>query len=420
MKSAEEMRRALERINKGEGSALSQTNTTGSPALAGQPETITGQGTTISAPVTSSPASPSGGIASVESAPLSQDRTNESRVGAGDPRSNVDLVKHRGKPNEYMQRLILYAGPDQTLAQSEVSQKKSKTAMASDPEMTRLQAGRLGDATGITNDKQGEANRAAMENMFGKQFDRAVDVKVEAGEVTKKEGEKKKRKFHGIFADMDREEFSMWLWDWGGSMMANGEEGWAAVGVASQEATAMHRGRRTEQAALAVEEEERERKAALDERGMAAEESRAASALGVGDTMEVKGGVMERQSDGTWAWVKGPDTGEKVEAEFAADRPYRGEKAWLAQRYKAEGLDDATINDLITGARNPAERSQILQDKLGELKTEFTAKDSQGRYYREYTPEQDKEWILKQMNLADEVAQQYTKDRALDRALSEY
>jgi hypothetical protein len=334
--------------------------------------------------------------------------------------SNVDLVKDRGKPNEFMQRLIMDAGPDQTLTQSEVSQKKGKKAITDDPEMTRLQAGRLGDATGITNDKKGEANRAAMENMFGKQFDRAVDVKVEAGEVTKKEGEKKKRKFHGIFADMDREEFSMWLWDWGGSMMANGQEGWAAVGVASQEATAMHRGRESEQAALAIEAEERERQAALDERGMAAEESRAAGALGVGDTMEVKGGVMERQADGTWAWVKDPDTGEKVEADFAADRPYRGEKPWLAKRYRAEGMDEATITELITGTKTPAERAQVLQDQLGKKKEEYTAKDANGKYYRDYTAEDDKAWIKKQLKAAEDAAREYTEERATAAALEKY
>ena len=429
---------------------LPQKNTTGSPALAGQPASITGQ--PAEQVPTSLPASPSGGNANVASAPLSQNGANESQGGAGD---SLNLVEDRGTPIEYMQSNVNNLGSERVMEIATQSAGKAKRqatgVMRKDPdgalpqgqapagvggsgsgtvttfpegekptkreiERNKQDVERISEDLGMTDDKKGEANRASIENMFGDIYENKTKMEVTAGTITEKEAMIKNKKYQGVFKGMTRHEFSMFLWDYGSSLMAHGDKGLRGAGFAGAEAMGGHLGRRKEEAEQARVDTEALRKADLDERGMKVRER---SALGKdSQTIHTEKGMMERDADGNWDYIRDPD-GNIVQKGFA-ENEYRGEKAWLAERYAAEGMDQATINELITGTKTPAERSQMLQDQLSKLKENFVAKDSNGKKYQNYTSEDDKAWIKKQLSAADEAASEYVKERATAAALSKY
>lgn len=355
-----------------------QTNTTGSPALAGQPASITGQ--PAQQVPTSLPASPSGGNATIPRTPVGNG-ANESQGGAG---NSLDLVKDRGTPIEYMQNNVNNLGSDRALELAQGSARKAKrqatgVSNPSNQAQGQAQAGVGGSGSGVlgsqentlinppvelngeppqskrqikrniqqidniaedlgmTDDKQGEANRASMENMFGDTYANAVSQEQTAGKITEKEAMIKNKKYQGVFKGMTRHEFSLFLWDWGASMMANGGEGLASVGMAGSDAMGAHRARIKEDQESALAATELKRTSGLEERAQVADTSRAESA--------------------------------RINAEAARTRAessaggYQGEKVYLEKIYTELGYSKEEIGQIFSGAQSQdAVMDQVFDD----------------------------------------------------------
>lgn len=402
---------------------------TGSPALTGQPPAITGQpDPQVSVPSTSSTAPLPGGNATGASAPLSQPGANESRGGAVDPNPNADALfaqvqNDQGTPEEMMANRMYERGSDGVMA--DVQQSAEATSVdsgqfAQDRETALAEGERFNKAIGLDSGAQQRATREAMANMFGDMTQREVDNEI----ISRKEKKKKDEEFTKFMGGMSRQEFGMFLFDWGARMMANADRGaGVAAGMASGGAMMGHMERRRYGEQQEVEATERERQAGLEERGMVAEEQRALAGLGEGETINTESGlgVLRLDEDGNYSVeIMKDEEGNPIREDFASNREYRGEKSWITDNLVAEGVPRDVAMDIATGARNASERAQLLQDQLGDLRNDITARDSQGRRYSEYTDEQAQQWILRQMQLADRAAAQYRQSRELDRALRDF
>ena len=151
-------------------------NTTGSPALAGQPPSITGaRGAMPEMPRTSSagggmpppgpalaPAPAPQGTADVGGAPLSIDGATEQAAGAGGQFDNFDLVKDRGTPDVYWQETLNKIGSQNALsmmgdAANAASHRTGEQAMM-DPEVVRRDGVRVNEAMGMGNDPELQDN----------------------------------------------------------------------------------------------------------------------------------------------------------------------------------------------------------------------------------------------------------------------
>ncbi len=327
-----------------------------------------GPGLQLSDPQQSLPASPSGGIANGERTPVSP-QANESQGGAGN--SDIDLVKDRGKPPEYIQNTMIQLGSDKTLDIAEKSAAKSNHtsgAMGEDPEMAKLQGGRMADEIKITDNKKGQANRAGLENMFGKYMDNVVKVEVDTNKITEKEAMIKSKKYKGIFAGMTREEFSMFLFDFGGSLMSNGEQGLGAVGVASGAAMAGHRGRQKEGEASALAATELTRTTDLEEREMANKEQTAGMAGIAQGFTNPDGFFMVPSFDpetGKTTWNPAEDRdGNPQKGDPRASKDYNGEKVFLDGFLTEAGWSKQEIADFFGKAKGTQARRQDLTDAL--------------------------------------------------------
>lgn len=402
---------------------LRNSQHTGSPALAGQPPSITGQpDPAISTPSTSSTAPLPGGNATGASAPLSQTGADESRDGAVDPSRADAFLKDRGTPEQFLGEQMYTMGSNQVMAAAQESHNRVslETGEFSQSPQEAAEAGeRFNKAIGLDNGETQRSTRASMANMFGDMTKKEVDNEI----ITPSEKKKKDEEFTKFLGGMSRQEFGMFLFDWGARMMANTNEGWAGAGAATGGALAGHMGRRQMAEDREIEAGERERQAGLDERGMVAEEQRALAGLGEGEQINTKDGlgVLRRDEDGNYSVeIMRDEKGNPIKQEFAGDRPYRGEKPWIVDQLVSSGMTRDQAMDIATGARNPAERSQLLQDQLAELMDDRTAKDANGKYYREYTVTDKQKWIVEQMELVDRAVEEYNRGRELDRALREY
>lgn len=403
---------------------------TGSPALAGQGPSVTGvPDPTVVTPSTSSTAPlPPGGNATGASAPLSQTGANESR-GGGEVDPNAEALfaqvqQDGGTPMEAMSNRMYERGSDQVMTDVQDSYEAVNVdsgQFSQDRETALAEGERFNKAIGLDNGEVQRGARADIANMFGDMTQREVDNEI----ISRKEKKKKDEQFTKFLGGMSRQEFGMFLFDWGARMMANADRGaGVAAGMASGGAMQGHLARRQQAEDREVEAAERERQAGLEERGMVAEERRALAGLGEGETINTDSGlgVLRVDEDGNYSVeiLKDPETGEPLREDFASSRGYQGEKLWITDNLVAEGVPRDVAMDIATGARNASERAQLLQDQLGNLRNDITARDSRGRRYSEYTDQEAEQWILRQMQLADRAAAQYRQSRELDRALRDY
>jgi len=251
LRTPEEMQAALGKF--GGGTPQQQPNTTGSPALAGQDPSITGQAASLPHQ-TSLPSSASGGNAPDPRTPVGNG-ANEPQAGEGNldtqggGNTPIDMTPDRGNGTEFQQALMIDFGSQRTYEQAKKSGglvRRNLGNYAKDPEMAKLISGRFADSWGMTDDKHGEAVMQAVQEQHLAQLDHTVDGEVLNKTLTAQQGKKIKKKYRGVFAGMSREEFSMFLWDWGASMMANGKQGWGSVGQAGSDAMGAHRARISE------------------------------------------------------------------------------------------------------------------------------------------------------------------------------
>ena len=166
-----------------------------SPALTGQPSSVTGQqgmGAALSGNMPQgqqsamAPASPPVGTAEVGGAPLSSNEANARQGGAG---ANLDLVKNRGTPKEYWKKNISNLGSKKALgllgdAANGSSFKTGKFARE-DPEELRRMGVRMNEAMGI-NDP--ESQDKAVEGLIFSPMQEQIQYEVSKGVMTEDEG----------------------------------------------------------------------------------------------------------------------------------------------------------------------------------------------------------------------------------------
>ena len=193
---------------------------------------------------------------------------------------------------------------------------------------------------------------------------------------------------------MTRQELSMFLFEWGGLMMTNADEGFGgAMGAAGLGAMEGHRSRQ----AGALEAAGTEADRALKEREVAALEERNR----VGNLKPFKG------KDGTWrvprwdneqgriVWEAASDAGGKI-VPPGIDTDWSGEKTFLMDLFKSVGKTEAEIADFFMGKRSEAERRQDLNDALIKLQTgseAYTDDPYIGKPFGEFDKDDKKAWI---------------------------
>ena len=171
---------------------LPQNNMSGSPALAGQPPAIAGQGSTPMVPTPEmqggpalAPASPESGSADI-GAPLPSDAP-EQQAGAG---ANLDLVKDRGTPSEYWATNIKTLGSAKTMdlmasAANAASGKTGKQATM-DPEEVRRAGVQANEVFGVGNTK--EQQDTTVEKLIYKPMTLQIQNEVATGITDEDEG----------------------------------------------------------------------------------------------------------------------------------------------------------------------------------------------------------------------------------------
>lgn len=171
---------------------LPQKNETGSPALAGQPPTITGaSGAAVPTPQVRpgssalASASPGSGSASI-GAPLSNEAPNQ-KAGAG---ADLDLVQNRGTPAEYWQKNIGELGSRKTLQlhADAVKAASGKTAPQSemDPEEVRRMGVKMNEAFGVGNTREAQDN--AVDQLVYKPMANQIKNEVQTGTIDEDTG----------------------------------------------------------------------------------------------------------------------------------------------------------------------------------------------------------------------------------------
>ena len=150
------------------GTLPAAPNQTGSPALAGQPQSITGAPPTTPVPQSQgqgpalAPASPGSGSAN-SGAPLSNAAPDQQAGAGANPKNKMDLVQDRGTPTEYWSKNIKELGSMKSLdmigkAANAASHKTGSQAKM-DPEEVRRIGVKMNEALGIGNTRE-EQDRA--------------------------------------------------------------------------------------------------------------------------------------------------------------------------------------------------------------------------------------------------------------------
>lgn len=153
------------------GTLPAAPNNTGSPALAGQPPPITGQGPTTPVPRTQgapalASASPPGGTAQVGGAPLSSNQPEIPQGGAGaisqqGAGPDLDLVKDRGTPDEFWSNMLMEMGSKNalnTLGQAAYGSSFNTGQLAdADPEEARRMGARVNASMSLNTQEQQDA-----------------------------------------------------------------------------------------------------------------------------------------------------------------------------------------------------------------------------------------------------------------------
>lgn len=395
-------------------------NTTGSPALAGQPPSITGAQPNLPVPDMQgqgsalAPASPGSGSANI-GAPLSN-AAPEQQAGAG---ANLDLVKDRGTPDEFHAKNLAEVGSERatSLAFEIIGGRNNSMGVA--PEDIRRQGARANASLGmetpekaqqivnevvfkptlatmraevdqevISADDAGIRGTQLIANVNGAETEDdlkeiAMEVHNETtGETIKKNkvedlnwwGSVKKwwnkgkgnpdEQVTGFMGGMNRNELGMFVFQWGALMMANSSEGLGpAMGMAGMGAIAGHQGRETQAQQSALEE----RKVAAAEMTAGAAQTRAEAESN--KTANIQWGkdgayVIERQEDGTWKAVPLKDS--ETSAQLApgltpGSKQGQFRDQWMYDQMIAAGYTERQAVDFINGAPTESEVKLTVQ-----------------------------------------------------------
>lgn len=316
----------FDKLKSGLDQLHKRQSNTGSPALAGQPESVTGVNTQQAAlaggntPATSLPASGSGNGGAVGGAqtPVAPTQAQTPQPGVGnqteDPMGGVDaaqLLPDRGTPTEYlMTNLPDRVGTADTIAAVETAGVRVMGKVKDEESAAQVAA--VSEQMGLTD----EADIDAIKNMFGEEFKKVTEAHVQEGKITATQKKKQDKQFTKLFGGMTKEEFGLFLFEYGGIMMANGDKGLGgAAGAAGLGAFASLQERRRYAEKAEIEAQERQRKADLEERRMTLDEEKfeyeKSEAPEVRETEE--GDVYYNRVTGKWEplYSVDPETGEK-------------------------------------------------------------------------------------------------------------
>jgi len=436
--------------------ALPETEDPRSPALPAQTPALAGGAKTFPVPTTSAPGSalsaPSpGGSAKGASAPLSQAGQPESQGGAGNSQAkDPDLIRDRGTPEEYWAGNVKELGSAKSaelMAQAiEGSARTGKMGEVSEEDYRRSGV-RTNEALNIGTEEQ---QNEAIEGLVYKPYVTQTKAEIDKGIIEQEDGvvrvaqtmanvegadnedelreivvtakrratgndkakldtEGEDRNLWGrmknwwqlgkddpttearedetvevtrFMGGMTRQQLGMFVFQWGALMMANADKGFgAAMGNANLGAMAGHQQRGVDAAALETASKQQ----------------------------EFDNTIKQQQADA-----------QTMTAEAARDRAnvagvgYQGKDAYLAQRFKAEGMTDSEINAILRGVEGTEVRAQKLQDSLNKMIegagfTDVTQVGGASVKVRQMTGAQQKQWIVERLKSAAEAAEEYDK-----------
>jgi hypothetical protein len=335
------------------GALPEQTNMASQP-LTGLPSSMTGGvGTGMIPPQSGQPGlapAPSPNSTQVGGAPLSGNDADTRQAGAG---ADFDLVKDRGKPDEFHANNLLEAGSEKAtqlatdiaggnrtgdgMNQEDINREGTRanvamgmdtqakadavvTQVVLDPLAKTIKAEIASDdidpETGLTRQSQTQLQVSGAES--SKDVETQVDAAAKRTGIKDKgvikrtkeamvkwwklgkdnpnteEREDQTVQVTNFMGGMNRQELGMFVFQWGAMLMANSSEGFGAMGTASLGAMQGHQGRKATEAASALSAEEmdiKRRNATSSEETAAAATTRAeAYAEGMG---AVRGGVGE-------------------------------------------------------------------------------------------------------------------------------
>jgi hypothetical protein len=181
------------------------------------------------------------------------------------------------------------------------------------------------------------------------------------------EREDKTEEVTKFMGGMTRQELSMFLFEWGGLMMANSEKGLGgAAGAAGLGAMQGHQGRQA--LALSTEGEAQER--ALREREVSAKEYETK----VGKNNELLERI--RQPDGSFRWEPVTDKdGKIITIKDPGNRPYQGQGVWEQSQWQELGYSDDMIAEIQQGGLSPSAMYDRMHEDLLQQKARAQEKE---------------------------------------------
>lgn len=376
----------FDKLKSGLDQLHKRQSNTGSPALAGQPESVTGVNTQQAAlaggntPATSLPASGSGNGGAVGGAqtPVAPTQAQTPQPGVGnqteDPMGGVDaaqLLPDRGTPTEYlMTNLPDRVGTADTIAAVETAGVRVMSKVKDEESAAQVAA--VSEQMGLTD----EADIDAIKNMFGEEFKKVTEAHEKEGKITKEQKKKQDKQFTKLFGGMSKEEFGLFLFEYGGIMMANGDKGLGgAAGMAGLGAFASLQERRRYAEKAEIEAAERKRKADLEERKQTLAEEK--FDYEKGEAPETKdtpdGTVFWNRASGKWEplYSVDPETGEKKRVEGINKEGYSWQYKMQEWKNQFPWMPDEDIKLMELTGVNPLEIRRQLDAERERLEARY-------------------------------------------------
>lgn len=237
------------------------------------------------------------------------------------------------------------------------------------------------------------------------QYLTSLESKYQAGQIEKKHYTKLKDRWKNIFNIIPKEDFGLFLMDFGLRLTAASAEnsfagafGQAGLGAlqGSQErqrfeqAGALNRDQMAHERAMDTTKLEMEgrKTSALEryyERGSAPQ-----------PTATDQGLTYWNPETKQWEFVKDPETGERVYQDFASRGGYNGRDAWLMEIGQRAGYDEQELLPMLLGADPPEERRQKFRELVLKMKGDSSYVDIDpiiGKRYKDFTREDINAWV---------------------------
>jgi hypothetical protein len=186
---------------------------------------------------------------------------------------------------------------------------------------------------------------------------------------------------------MTRQELGMFVFQWGSQMMANADKGFGgAMGAAGEGALAGHLER------------------------TAANQATEASAA----QQKIENQLNQQKADASTTQADAAMISAEAQRERAkyAGMGYQGKDAYLADRFRKEGMSDAEINAILRGVEGTEVRAQKLQDSLNKMIEgagiiDTVVIDGKSVKLKGMSAEDQKKWIKERLQNAAEAAKEY-------------